>query len=614
MTDQTQLHFKATTPENTIEKLQGILRELDIRVVEDFIEGNDFGISSLRLSIEGSEVGTNGKGINREFARASAYAEFFERLQNGLIDICSLNYKRNFHSSEFADDKIVSSAQLAALDNSYMRRLFATFNIDKLSVDERAERLATFDRANYIRYGEEGHELNVFYNLSTKSIDYLPVNFYFMNYGSNGMCAGNTREEALIQGLSEIFERYAQRKMMSEGVVFPDMPKEIIAEYPYIEEYLKKANSLPGYRAVLKDASLGGVYPVAMLLTTTQDTGKVGVKFGSHPDIGVAMERTFTEVMQGKSFENYSVSSDVDFVGNVAVDEINIYNSFKFGSANYPVSAIHNQNPTFEPKRVPDVRDKSNAEILRSLCEIVEREGFEIFVRDVSFLGFPSYHIIIPGMSEMLNFEERHVRGQNTRMYLYKYINDPELIDERICKYLIGALDMFANSSIENFMKNIYGCAYVKPVVGEELGLGWLYMTAMAEVYLGNYSAAASRLRWLITASEQIKSSGKHLVNVPYYRAAISYLTLRAKGEKHEYCVTVLRLMYSDEVIERLDNVFCDDKQVFVKQYEKHDLFHENSEPSEHCCDFSLVQKVHDKIYARRALNPIDQTKLGQVY
>ena len=71
--------YKEVTPEETVKKLKELLKKADIQVEEDWRKPSSVGTYSLRLRIKGTDIGQNGKGMTKEFAMASAYAEFFER-------------------------------------------------------------------------------------------------------------------------------------------------------------------------------------------------------------------------------------------------------------------------------------------------------------------------------------------------------------------------------------------------------------------------------------------------------------------------------------------------------------------------------------------------------
>ena len=78
-------HYKEKQPEETVGQIQKILKNLEINVTEKWQKKSSIGTYALRLKIENMDIGVNGKGINKIYAQASAYAELIERLQNDLL-------------------------------------------------------------------------------------------------------------------------------------------------------------------------------------------------------------------------------------------------------------------------------------------------------------------------------------------------------------------------------------------------------------------------------------------------------------------------------------------------------------------------------------------------
>ena len=85
MSELQNRRYKEVAPEETVKKLKGLLEKLGIEVEEKWSNESSVGTYSLRIHIKGTDMGQNGKGMTREFAMASGYAEFFERLQNGMF-------------------------------------------------------------------------------------------------------------------------------------------------------------------------------------------------------------------------------------------------------------------------------------------------------------------------------------------------------------------------------------------------------------------------------------------------------------------------------------------------------------------------------------------------
>ena len=91
--------YKAELPEITVNRIQKILDELGIEVQISFFEVKDM-TWSCRLQIVGRfqsmGLGVNGKGMTQAYAKASAYGELMERIQNKLFVFTTKYATRDF--------------------------------------------------------------------------------------------------------------------------------------------------------------------------------------------------------------------------------------------------------------------------------------------------------------------------------------------------------------------------------------------------------------------------------------------------------------------------------------------------------------------------------------
>ena len=85
MSELQEMRYKETSPENTVKRIKKILKKNNVEVEKNWTKKSSVGTYSLRLCIKGTNLGQNGKGMTKEFALASAYAEFLERYQNGML-------------------------------------------------------------------------------------------------------------------------------------------------------------------------------------------------------------------------------------------------------------------------------------------------------------------------------------------------------------------------------------------------------------------------------------------------------------------------------------------------------------------------------------------------
>ena len=86
---------KDKNPIETIKTIKTILKSLGIKIREYPLKSISNSYYSIRIEIKGFyNMGSNGKGISKEFAMASAYAELMERLQSRMLI-------RNYFLKEF---------------------------------------------------------------------------------------------------------------------------------------------------------------------------------------------------------------------------------------------------------------------------------------------------------------------------------------------------------------------------------------------------------------------------------------------------------------------------------------------------------------------------------
>ncbi|HET7776789.1 MAG TPA: YcaO-like family protein, partial [Azospira sp.] len=226
---------------------------------------------------------------------------------------------------------------------------------------------------------------------------WFPVGLISNLYVSNGMSAGNTVQEARSQALAEVFERHVKFRIIGEGLCLPDVPDAVIARYPRIEAGIRALRAA-GFGVLVKDASLGGQYPVMnVTLLHPQDQG-VFSSFGAHPRCEIALERALTELLQGRALDALAGFPEpgldleeiagapnmeihfVDSSGIVAWDFLGSEPDFDFADWNF---------------------SNTTAEDYAWLVERIHAEGRDIYVADFDHFGVYACRILVPGMSEI---------------------------------------------------------------------------------------------------------------------------------------------------------------------------------------------------------------------
>lgn len=382
---------KVCSPCETVKRIKTILKNLDIKVLENWISTTK-DIYIIRITIENTSIGTNGKGISKDLALASAYGELLERLANLLP----------FRLSDIYDQYIGNNSFEYTINELYTNSIIDTEEQKKwfqksLTIGEQAKFI---NNSNILK-----NRYNKIVNIPFKSIKYedkihVPLKLLNSMYGSNGMAAGNTLEEAMVQSLSEIVERYATFQILDNGYVLPDITDYVREKFATIDHMLEKLEN-ESLHIRVKDASLGLNLPVVAVVLFNRETLSYIVNFGAHPILKIAIERSITELFQGRDINNYE--DMVSFLADYkrASEEGNRFKIFNDGGGYYHIKILENSKISNPSSYMWNIEFKDNTEMLNCFLNLIDELKFSAYYIDNSYLGFPVCQIIIPGMSEV---------------------------------------------------------------------------------------------------------------------------------------------------------------------------------------------------------------------
>lgn len=349
-------------------------------------------------------VYSNGKGSSKLAALASAYGELCERLSTHMS---FSDYFLGLDNSEadfvhFEDERWTPIPDDEAVDENgnpsghalppeILNASLRSFYSKGISLS--LEDLVDIQSSSFSR----GVCSIPFTNARNGEVVYFPVNLLDTLYGSNGMSAGNTDYEALVQALSEILERYAKGEILKKGLSLPRIPEEIIARYPKSFNTLRALQG-NGFKAVALDASLGGRFPVVCVALFNQGNGTCCCSFGAHPIFEVALDRTLTELMQGRSFSDLDQFEAPVFSRDQVADPVNIASHFVDSTGLLPMQMFR-YPPDY--KFVAWDFHGSTHDQYKALRYMIAKLGFDIYIRAYRQFGSPAYRVIVPGMSEV---------------------------------------------------------------------------------------------------------------------------------------------------------------------------------------------------------------------
>ncbi|KTG20294.1 protein involved in RimO-mediated beta-methylthiolation of ribosomal protein S12 YcaO [Pseudoalteromonas sp. XI10] len=384
--------------EETIANMTAILEELGMKIEISSWRNIVPNVWSLHIRDAASPMCfTNGKGATKESALCSALGEFIERLN------CNFFYNDQFLGEDIANSEFVHYPN---------EKWFALTDDDSLPegiLDDYTREIYNPDGelcgSHLIDTNSGNKERGIcsipYVRQSDGETVYFPSNLIENLFLSNGMSAGNNFAEAKVQCLSEIFERAVKRQIIEQEIVLPDVPQEVLNKYPGIVAGINGLEE-QGFPVVVKDASLGGQFPVMCVTLMNPKTGGVFASFGAHPSFEVALERSLTELLQGRSFEglndvpkptfnSMAVSEPENFVEHF-IDSTGVI-SWRFFSAKHDYDFVEWDF------------SGSNEEETASLFGILESLGKEAYIAEFSDLG-TACRILVPDYSEVYPVED----------------------------------------------------------------------------------------------------------------------------------------------------------------------------------------------------------------
>ncbi|WP_367256891.1 OsmC domain/YcaO domain-containing protein [Pseudomonas sp. stari2] len=423
--------------EQTIANMSGILADLGMKIEIASWRNIVPNVWSLHIRDAHSPMCfTNGKGSTKEGALASALGEFIERLN------CNFFYNDQFWGLDLANAPFVHYPD---------ERWFKPGSNDELP----SEILDPYCLKIYNRDGElrgshlidtnSGNEERGIVSLpfvrqSDGEVVYFPSNLIENLYLSNGMSAGNTLAEAQVQCLSEIFERAVKREIIEGEFALPDVPREVLAKYPAIMAGIQGLEA-QGFPVLVKDASLGGEFPVMCVTLMNPRTGGVFASFGAHPSFEVALERSLTELLQGRSFEGLNDLPQPTFEGQAVTEPNNFVEHFIDSSGVVSWRFFSAQAEyEFVEWDFTGQGENSNVKEAETLFGILKGMGKESYMAVYEHIGATACRILVPDYSEIYPVDDLIWDNTNKALFFREDILNLHRLNEEELQSLVERL------------------------------------------------------------------------------------------------------------------------------------------------------------------------------
>jgi len=522
---------KDASLESTIDTLQAKLAALGFHVEERSWLNPVANIWSVHVAERDCPLlFTNGKGASRLAALASALGEFFERM--------SCNY---FWTHYYLGEDIAQRAythypqeQWFALDagDSWPEGLL-TAELREFYNPEGSIEAAMLVDANSGN-AERGICALPYTRQRDGATVWFPVNIIGNLYVSNGMSAGNTPAEARTQALAEIFERHVKFRIISEGLCLPDVPEAVIARYPRMAEDIRALRAA-GFGILVKDASLGGQYPVMNVTLLNPADHGCFTSFGAHPRFEIALERALTELLQGRGLDALGgfpePGFDLEEIASSPNLEIHFVDSSGIVSWNFL-----GDTPDFEfcDWNFSTTTEEDYAWQLARLHE----EQREVYIADFTHLGVYACRILVPGMSEIYPVDDLEWENTSVGNAIRSAILHLPELDEEECAELLETLNELGLDD-QRPVAGLIGLAPDAGTLWEDLRVGEL--KTLLALAIGDEEAIREGCDW-IRHFEQLNEPRRRV-----YRCIESLLNLD-RGARY---LDALRHLYGADALQQ---------------------------------------------------------------
>ena len=539
MSEQTFITGKDAALEESISTFQHKLKTLGFNIEEASWLNPVPNVWSVHIrDADCPQCFSNGKGASKKAALASALGEYFERLSTNYF------WADFYLGQEIANGDFVHypsekwfPIEDEAVPPMEMMDDFLWEYFDP-NGELTPELLVDLQSGNYDR----GIVALPYVRQSDNQTVYIPQSIIGNLFVSNGMSAGNTKNEARVQGLSEVFERFVKNRIIAEAISLPEIPQSVIDGYPTIKASIEKLEQ-EGFPILCYDASLGGEFPVICVILLNPRNGTCFASFGAHPNFQVAFERTVTELLQGRSLKDLDVFSPPSFNNEDVADHANLETHFIDSSgliswdlfkkeADYPF--VH-----------WDFSGTTEQEF-HNLMAIFNKYEQPVYIMDYEHLGVYACRILAPGMSNIYPSDDLIYTNNNMGMDWREILLDlPHFHhDAETYQELLDELDEQGIDDLTR-VREFIGIVAEKGSAMQTLRIGEL--KSMLHLALGNLEQALDWANWTANMNASVFTAERN----NYYRCLIQTIELFLdENRKPEQYRAVFEKMYGKQAVE----------------------------------------------------------------
>jgi oxazoline/thiazoline synthase len=372
-----------------VSPLTGVVKKLerihaDLPMNTNFFAEHNFSapahsLDQLRSGLTG---GSFGKGSTAEQGEASALMEAIERY-SGIFQGDEIRMTRRFTDFAPGDAMLPNDVQL------FSERQFAT-RPDHQHDHESDDSHPVPDPVD----PSDKIEWSPAWSLRDKRFKYFPTGllyFFYRNFhtDSNGCAAGNTREEAIVQGFLELVERDAYAiwwyNRLRRGAL--DLSQ---FDDSYVHD-IQTQFADAGRKVWVLDITSDLGIPTYVAMMHWMKDGQENIEFGSgaHFDRRIALLRALTELSQFLA---------IGMMGGGRGEKPTLDGVTPLRLEDYPF-LIPDENPVLPPAAGLQLHDNTRDQV-NACVEIASRAGYDFLVLDQTRpdVEVPVVRVLVPGL------------------------------------------------------------------------------------------------------------------------------------------------------------------------------------------------------------------------
>ena len=366
-------------------------------------------INELRSGLNG---GSFGKGSTAEQGEASALMEAIERY-SGIFQGDEIRMTRRF--TDFPSDQVI-------FPNDVLLYSDAQYQAAPASEDTHMEVPPPFDRDARV-------EWSPVWSLRDERFRFLPTSLLYFFYrggagynaDSNGCAAGNTLEEAIVQGFLELVERDAYAIWWYNRLQRPQIDLNQF-DNSYIRD-LQNQLAETGRRLWVLDVTSDLGVPTFVAITHWMQNGRENIEFGSgaHFDARIALLRALTEL-------NQFLSIGLMHGGTGEKDSLDGITPLRL--EDYPYLIPKNSEPALADLGAKFNRLNTREQVIYCV-DLAKKAGLDFLVLNQTRpdIDVPVVRVIVPGLR---HFYRRFAPGRLYDVPLKLGLRDRPILEDEV--------------------------------------------------------------------------------------------------------------------------------------------------------------------------------------